>query len=419
MNKIVWIALVLLLTVSLKNQASPFNMGERIKIHSTVLSQDRELQVLLPENYYANASSSYPVIYLLDGDYNFHGVSGMLDLLANKGQLIPNVILVAIADKGTSQYRQFMTPSDLTFNKTSKGQATQFLAFLEKELKPYIANNYRAAKHSTLVGQSMGGLFVVNALIEKPELFNNYVAISPSIWVDDQGVVANAQERLGKAPHDPVNLFLSLADETRMGVYDFINVLDINEPSNIDWSFKHYMDENHNSIGLIALRDSLKATYQDWYINEKQLAKFKDPKEIIEHYSKIMNELGFEQAIPTGSIRSMVRSFYRSNKPTELTDFIKLASIKLPASKQALILMQASYVGHFDSPKVAMTLLKSFEDDFSQSIEYVKTIAATYEQLNDKSLAQKYYKKALELARKQQANQWQVNIINARILASK
>ena len=85
------------------------NIGERITINSNILAEERELQILLPESYLSHPQSSYPVIYLLDGDYNFHAVSGMLDLLANKGQLIPDVILVGIADKGTDKYRQYMT----------------------------------------------------------------------------------------------------------------------------------------------------------------------------------------------------------------------------------------------------------------------------------------------------------------------
>ncbi len=115
MKKTVSILLLLFTALFIESQAMAFNLGERLKNKSVVLSQTRELQVLLPESYFSNKKASYPVIYLLDGDYNFHGMSGVLDLLASKGRLIPEVILVGIADKGTSQYRQFMTPNDLIF----------------------------------------------------------------------------------------------------------------------------------------------------------------------------------------------------------------------------------------------------------------------------------------------------------------
>jgi predicted alpha/beta superfamily hydrolase len=94
--------------------SAELNTGDRVKINSTILHEERDIQIFLPESYHSNTGATYPVIYLMDGDYTFHGVSGMLDFMANKAQLIPDVILVAIADKGTDIYRQYMTHKGLT-----------------------------------------------------------------------------------------------------------------------------------------------------------------------------------------------------------------------------------------------------------------------------------------------------------------
>ncbi|PKH86038.1 alpha/beta hydrolase [Colwellia sp. Bg11-28] len=420
MKKYIIVFMLCLLAYSAVGKAASLGLGDRVSIDSKVLSTDRELQVLLPENYFANTQATYPVIYLIDGDYNFHGVSGMLDLLANKGQLIPDVILVGIADKGTSQYHEYMTPSVFDSKaKPSKGKAAKFIRFITEEVKPYIDNNYRSAESSTLVGHSMGGLFVLNMLLEKPSAFNNYVAISPSVWVADQGIVAKAKEKLSKAQHKPVSLFLSLADETRMGQYDFINALDLTQPNNINWQFKHYPDENHNSVGIIALRDSLKAIYKPWYIVENKLATFKTPESIVQHYQTIMTEFGFSQPMPSTSVQEIFRRHYRNKNAASLPTFIEETIKKLPASKQALITMQAKYVAHFDSPKASLPLLIAVEKEFSQSIDHLKAIASTYEKLEDNGMAHEYYQKALVLAEKQKANQWQFNIINAKLVATK
>jgi len=137
-------------------------LGQRIEMDSRILGEERALQILLPENYQADKTASYPVIYLIDGDYNFNAVAGVLDLLANKGQRIPDVILVGIADKGTQTYRTYMTPDAIStlHDKNVKGQANKFLSYLTDEVQPYIDKKYRTAKHSTIVGHSMGGLFV-------------------------------------------------------------------------------------------------------------------------------------------------------------------------------------------------------------------------------------------------------------------
>lgn len=420
MKKCVILFVLFLCGYTAEVTAGPFSLGNRVSIDSKVLSTERELQVLLPENYDANSTSTYPVIYLIDGDYNFHGVSGMLDLLANKGQLIPDVILVGIADKGTSQYHEYMTPSVFDSKaKPSKGKAAEFIRFITTEVKPYIENNFRTAENSTLVGHSMGGLFVLNMLLEQPSAFNNYVAISPSVWVADQGIVAKAKEKLTNAQHKPVSLYLSLGDETRMGQYDLINTLDLTQPNTIDWQFKHYPDENHNSVGIIALRDSLKSIYKPWYIVENKLSTFKSPESIVAHYQKVMSENGFSQPMPSTSVQELFRRHYRNKNVALLPTFITETIKKLPASKQALITMQAKYVAHFDSPKASLPLLLKVEKEFAQSIDHLKAIASTYERLEDKGMAHKYYQKALAVAEKQKANQWQFNIINAKLAATK
>ncbi len=396
--------------------ANVFDTGTRITINSAELAEKRTLQILLPENYQANLTATYPVIYLLDGDYNFHGVSGMLDLLANKGQLIPNVILVGLADKGTETYRKYMTPNDSSSPiKGNKGAAKSFLDFLNNEVQPYMKKHYRTAEHSTLVGHSIGGLFVLNALIETPSAFDNYVAISPSVWVSDNAIVKKAQDKLGKTQHEKVSLYLALGDETRMGQYAFIDQLDNKALKNIDWHFKHYPDENHNSVALIALRDSLKTIFKGWHLQEKIVEGF-EPEKTLQHYANIQDSLGLQQPIPASIVHVMIRQHYRQKIADALPAFIKNAVERFPESKQLLIAKQASFVGYYDSPESALSLLKNVETEFANSIEHMKAIASIYEQLKDNASAQDYYKKALTLAQQQKVNQWQVNIIQAKLL---
>lgn len=402
------------------SHANPFTLGERVEIDSKLLAQKRQLQILLPENYHAHLNASYPVIYLMDGDYNFSGVAGMLDLLANKGQRIPDVIVVAISDKGTDSYHKFTTPDGIATPRDDKviGQAKLFLSFLTDEVQPFIEKKYRTSPHKSIVGHSMGGLFVLNALIEQPTSFNNYIAISPSVWLGDNAIVKRAESKLKISDDKPVSLFLSLGDETRMGQYDLLNFLDVNQPANLNWSFSHYDDENHNSVGLIALRNNLKTLFNAWYIPEKQLAKFDSATDIIGHYQQVMDEFDFQQSIPKAAIKAAIRMHYKAGLVQELPNFIQYASEQLPASKQAFIAMQASYAGHFDSPKTALALLKAVEVEFKHSIEHIKAIAGVYEQLADMTSAHHYYQRALVVAKQQKAQQWQVNILHAKIAAT-
>ena len=401
--------------------SAQLNTGERVKLTSVYLNEEREIHILLPESYANNIAATYPVIYLMDGDYILHGVSGMLDFMANKAQLIPDVILVAIADKGTDRYRQYMTPTGLTapLKKEDAGKAEQFLTFLTEEVKPYINSNYRAADNAILVGHSMGGLFVFNGLLESPDSFEHFVSMSPSIWLNDHAIMEKAKRFIEKNEHKPTSLYLSLGDENRQGVYGVLQLLDEVQPKNIHWNFSHYPNENHNSVVLVALRKDLKQIFNGWLISDKELENTMSAEQLIKHYQRISLSLNINQPIPTPSIKSAIRSFYRLKKTDDIPAFMAKVKSELPASEQAFIIMLASYTGYYDSPKSALEILLKSEDRFNHSIEYLKSIAATYEQLKKTPLAFNYYKKALKLAKRYKSNQWQINIIEAKLLKNK
>ncbi len=398
--------------------SAEFNTGKRLHITSTYLNEEREIHILLPESYRSNTKATYPVLYLLDGDYTLQGISGMLDFMANKGQLIPDVILVGIADKGTDKYRQYMTPTELTapFKQGDSGKSKQFLNFLVKELKPFINSNYRVANNSILVGHSIGGLFVLNALFESPNSFEHFVSMSPSVWLNDHAIMTKAKDFIGESKHEPVALHLSLGDETRQGVYGVLQILDEIQPKNIQWQFSHYPNENHNSVVLVALRSDLRAIFDGWYITDKKLSSSMSADSLLEHYKALSLSLTINQPIPKPSIQSAIRYFYRHKKTDEIPAFMARVKDELPASQQSFIIMQASYVGHYESPEAALKILLQSEANFNFSIEYLKSIASTYEQLGNKKLAFNYYEKAFELAKSYNSNQWNINIIKAKLL---
>ena len=60
---------------------------KRDSIYSDILGDNREISVYLPPSYYSS-NLSYPVLYILDGDYNFNYVSGLLELQSMFGALM-------------------------------------------------------------------------------------------------------------------------------------------------------------------------------------------------------------------------------------------------------------------------------------------------------------------------------------------
>ncbi|WP_027038558.1 alpha/beta hydrolase [Mesorhizobium ciceri] len=69
------------------------------------------------------------------------------------------------------------------------GGAGQFLAFIEDELKPWVASRVTVdASRQTLYGHSFGGLFALYALFTRPSSFQTWIAASPAIYWEERAI---------------------------------------------------------------------------------------------------------------------------------------------------------------------------------------------------------------------------------------
>ncbi len=181
-------------------QRSQFSIGETIEIHSAVLDEKRVLNVYLPNSYTYDSTRVYPVIYLLDGsvDEDFIHIAGLVQFGSFSWiNMLPETIVVGIAN--VDRRRDFTYPSkNMEEQKDfpTAGGAAKFMAFLEKELQPLISENYRIGANRTLIGQSLGGLLATQVLFRKPALFDHYIIISPSLWWDDESLLATKLKAL-------------------------------------------------------------------------------------------------------------------------------------------------------------------------------------------------------------------------------
>ncbi|MCV3205711.1 alpha/beta hydrolase-fold protein [Mesorhizobium sp. YC-39] len=69
------------------------------------------------------------------------------------------------------------------------GGAEKFLAFIEDELKPWVAGRARIdTGRQALYGHSFGGLFALYALFTRPLAFRTWIAASPAIYWEDRAI---------------------------------------------------------------------------------------------------------------------------------------------------------------------------------------------------------------------------------------
>lgn len=170
-----------------------FSIGKAIEIKSLILEENRELNIYLPLSYATDSSKLYPVIYLLDGskEEDFIHISGIVQFGSFSWiNLIPETIVVGIGN--VDRKRDFTYPSKNKLDQKelpTSGHSEEFIHFLEAELQPFIDSTFRTTSNKTLIGQSLGGLLATEILFKKPDVFDNYIIVSPSLWWDDENLL--------------------------------------------------------------------------------------------------------------------------------------------------------------------------------------------------------------------------------------
>lgn len=219
------ICLVLLVNdTTLWGQNNPFVLGHIDTLNSSILGETRVLNIYLPAGYSADSAHTYPVIYLLDGaaDEDFIHIAGLVQFASFPWveHLQPS-ILVGIAN--TNRKRDFTYPAapDFKFPKElasyesaykNVGGSANFMAFMEKELQPYIEKHYKVKDEKTLIGQSLAGLIAVEFLLKKPQLFTSYIIMSPSLWWDDESLLKISP----KTPLPHTRVYLAVGKEGKL-----------------------------------------------------------------------------------------------------------------------------------------------------------------------------------------------------------
>lgn len=272
MNRRLLLVLLLpLLALRGADSAPPVTLPhtEHRTLASASIGQTYDLFVSLPEDY-ATSGKRYPVLYVLDG-WHFPFMASLQNNNVYSGRMPPVIIVNLGHGRNVNpmplRARDF-TPTKLATVPNSGG-APVFLDFLEKEIIPLIDRTYRTDPADRgLLGHSLGGLFALYALEERPGLFQRIVAASPvADW--DQGVLIKAMAKLKDLPH-PVRLDLSVGnDEHEVSGFDittattaFARKLDELKPANLTHRFTLYPGENHNSVRFASFPAGLYWVYR-------------------------------------------------------------------------------------------------------------------------------------------------------------
>ena len=322
-------------------------IGKIDSVQSKILHEKRKIWVHVPDTGpgAGNAKKRYPVVYLLDGDGHFNSVVGMIQQLSqvNGNTVFPEMIVVAIPN--TDRTRD-LTPThvetdppflDAAFSKTTGG-GNNFLSFIEKELMPHIDSLYPTQPYKLLIGHSFGGLAVMNALINRPNLFNAYVCIDPSMWYDHMNFLKMAKKAISEQKFAGKVLYVGIANTMDAGmtlarlandttsnqhirsIFDLDKHIKANSQNGLRYKSNYYPDDSHGSVPLITEYDGLRFIFESY--NLKLSTKdYTDSTTVLAdkytaHYARVSKQMGYTVSPAEGMVNYMGydaldKKFYR------------------------------------------------------------------------------------------------------------
>ena len=188
---------------------------------SVVAGQEYAIQVSLPQHY-SDTTRSFPVVYVLDGQWDFALVQAIYGQQYYDG-FVPGLIIVGITWGGAHPNVDSLRARDYTPTHGDQipqsGQAARFLSFMKQELIPFIDGRFRTSKDRTLMGSSFGGLFTLYAMFEETSLFKRYIAASPAVMWANDGINQFEEEYSQKTPRLPVKLYMVIGQYEYQGAF--------------------------------------------------------------------------------------------------------------------------------------------------------------------------------------------------------
>lgn len=283
---------------------SLINVGKRYEMPSKILNEKRAYSVYLPSSYYRNPQKHYIVAYVLDEEKSkFLEVVGIAQSMHSSFNLklqIPELIIVSI--ENTQRTRDFTPTNSKNYldrddieSFSGSGQANKFMSFISDELMPEIDRSFRTLSQRMIIGHSMGGLFALHCLLEKPMLFNYYLLIDPSWFWDRNYIGKRAKEVLVQRSDLKARIFIALAnnfqDDKRHYQWgmEFFELLKNSKLPSVSVMSKYFEDEKHLTVPVPATYYGLRFIFEPYEIDMN--AVMKDPNLLANYQDKIKREL--------------------------------------------------------------------------------------------------------------------------------
>jgi uncharacterized protein len=234
----------------------PGTANDRIILYSEKVKDSFDIYVSTPNKMDTN--KSYDVVYYCDA--NLKSGKKLRELLKKRAYStkVNKTIFVGIGHIGNFHVlrrRDFILPhiqnGDTIGNSINYGQVENFYQFLKTELVPKINSTYKTnPENNSIIGHSLGGLFVFYCLFKNEPVFKSYYALSPSLWIDHYSIYNFNKLAKGNMPEK--NLYFSaggleIMNYIKKGTNQMENFLKSRGYENLNYKYDVHVGQTHNS----------------------------------------------------------------------------------------------------------------------------------------------------------------------------
>ncbi|MFW9845665.1 MAG: alpha/beta hydrolase-fold protein [Candidatus Thorarchaeota archaeon] len=327
-------------------------VGEKVVLKSEILGEDRIVLVRRPKNYDVS-NKKYPVLFLLDAEFFFYQAVAAVDFLSECGYIspkpIPEMIIVGIVnvDRNRDYTPTFAPKQREVLEFPTSGKAEKFLEFLKMELIPLVEEKYRTHPLKILAGWSLGGLLTIHSYLYHPELFSAYLAISPSLWWDEDLYLERTKSLLSQGKVSDKQLIVTIGSEEvgDMGksVRDgFIPLLTSHSDNTSRFKAVEIPLEEHTFGPYRAIYEGLRALYSDDMIPQEVIDRGWDA--VNAFYENLSKKYGYDVLIPESIYSQLASSMHKQGKESQALLAAKAYLQEYPESSYAHYYLGTRYL---------------------------------------------------------------------------
>jgi len=291
------------------------------RLDSSILGESRRVVVATPPSFVASPDRQYPLVIVLDGESLFAPAWSAATFLAAAGH-IPEAVFAGIPN--TRRLRD-LTPPGLSVSGSGLNMGgDRFLDFLEKELLPVLAPQFRATGPVILLGHSSGGILVTYAAATR-DRFRWVVAIDTPAHLGDGWLGKRLIERARRKPADKPVRYISL--EARFA-WDAGEWDEIRKAAPQSWMMhrEKLAHESHESMTMLASYLGLRQIFSDFSDVGRPLAA---AAQSFQRYANLEQAYGMKMAPSQPALARLIEDLIIEGNRAE--------------AKQALDLYQQNY----------------------------------------------------------------------------